>query len=127
MSNEMNIFRDFEKRRRELGMSSTALAKRSHVSLPTVNRILSGQHDGASFANVVAIADALGMELTSIANMRSDELRQKQAMNKARRLVRLVQGTSALEGQGLDDDELEEMVDRTSRELFLLKRKLWED
>lgn len=107
-------------------MSRTALAKRSHVSLPTVNRILSGQNSGASFANVLAIAGALDMEVTAVAHTGSDEFRQKQAMDKARRLVRLVQGTSALEGQGLDQDELEEMVKRTSRELVLTKRKLWE-
>ena len=122
----MEIFRGFERRRRELGMSRTALAKRSHVSLPTVNRILSGQNSGASFANVLAIAGALDMDLTVIANSGSDEFRERQAMHKARRLVCLVQGTSALEGQGLDQDELEEMVKRTSRELVVTKRKLWE-
>lgn len=123
----MSVFREFEKRRRELGMSRSILAKRSRVSLPTVNRILSGQHTGASFANVLAIAEALGMELTAEAKTRSDEFRHKQATRKARRLVRLVQGTSALEGQGLDQHEIEEMVERTSRELLPTKRKLWEE
>lgn len=122
----MDVFREFERRRRELGMSRTALAKRSHVSLPTVNRILSDQHGGASFANVLAIANALGMEVTATAQTGSDEFRQRQATTKARHVVRLVQGTSALEGQGLDKDELEEMVRRTSRELVVTKRKLWE-
>ena len=122
----MDILRKIDKRRRELGMSRTALAKRSQVSLSTVNRILSGQHPEAKFSNVLAIADALDIELTSVPRSGCDELRQKQAMNKARRLVRLVQGTSALEGQGLDADELEEMVRHTSRELCVTKRKLWE-
>ena len=122
---EMKLFQEFEKRRRELGMACTTLAKRSHVSLPTVNRILSGQHSGASLANVAAIAEALGTEITAVANARSDKLRQEQARRKARRLVRLVQGTSALEGQGLDQQELEEMVARTSIDLLRSKRKLW--
>ncbi len=123
----MKLFRKFEKRRRELGMACGTLAKRSHVSLPTVNRILSGQHGGASFVNVAAIAEALGMEITVVAKDRSEKLRQEQAIRKARRLVGLVQGTSALEGQGLDQQELDEMVGRTSRELLLSKRKLWSE
>jgi len=122
----MDIFKEFEKRRGELGMSRTVLAKRSRVSLPTVNRILTGQHTAASFSNVAAIAETLGMEITAKAKTRSYDFRQQQAMRKARQLVRLVQGTSALEGQGLDDQELEEMIGRTSKELFLSNRKLWE-
>ena len=121
------IFQALEKRRRELGMSRRMLAKRSRVSLPTVNRVLSGQHTGASIENVLAIGEALGMELKCVADTRSENFREKQAVTKARQLVRLVQGTSALEGQGLDKDELEDMIGRTSKELSLTKRKLWEE
>ncbi|MCA9096162.1 MAG: helix-turn-helix transcriptional regulator [Planctomycetaceae bacterium] len=121
------IFLSLEKRRRELGMSRKSLANRSNVSLPTVNRILSGRHTGASIENVLTIAAALGMELKFEAEMRSERFREMQAVAKARQLVRLVQGTSALEGQGLDKDELEDMIGRTAKELSLSKRKLWEE
>lgn len=121
------IFLSLEKRRRELGMSRKSLANRSHVSLPTVNRILSGRHSGASIENVLTIAAALGMELKFEAEMRSERFREMQALAKARQLVRLVQGTSALEGQGLDNDELEDMIGRTAKELSLSKRKLWDE
>lgn len=121
------IFLSLEKRRRELGMSRKSLANRSNVSLPTVNRILSGRHTGASIENVLTIAAALGMELKFEAEIRSERFREMQAVAKARQLVRLVQGTSALEGQGLDKDELEDMIGRTAKELSLSKRKLWEE
>ncbi len=121
----MGIFQELEKRRTELQMPRAMLARRSGVSLPTVNRILSGQHSGATFANVVALAEALGIELTAVRQGTSSEFREKQATRKARNLVRLVQGTSALEGQGLDQEELDELIGRTSKELFLTKRKLW--
>ncbi len=121
------IFLSLEKRRRELGMSRKSLANRSHVSLPTVNRILSGRHSGASIENVLTIAAALGMELKFEGEMRSERFREMQALAKARQLVRLVQGTSALEGQGLDNDELEDMIGRTAKELSLSKRKLWDE
>lgn len=121
----VHIFRELEKRRRELRMPLALLAKRSGVSLPTVNRILSGRHKGASFQNVLAIAAALDIEITAVRHGTSSEIRERQATSKARHLVRLVQGTSALEGQGLDQAELDEMIGQTSKELILTKRKLW--
>ncbi|HSG69291.1 MAG TPA: helix-turn-helix domain-containing protein [Planctomycetaceae bacterium] len=121
----MEVFRQLEKRRRELRMPRATLAKRSGVSLATVNRILSGQHKGATFENVLAIAEALGMEITTVRHGTSSEIREQQATRKARNLVRLVQGTSALEGQGLDQEELDEMIEQTARELSLTNRKLW--
>ncbi len=48
-------------RRQELGLIVETLAKRSGVSRPTVQRILSGSNPTASFANVLAIAEALGL------------------------------------------------------------------
>lgn len=121
----MGVYQQLEKRRRELRMPRATLAKRCGVSLATVNRILSGQHKGATFENVLVIAEALGMEIKTVRHGTSSEIREQQATRKARNLVRIVQGTSALEGQGLDQEELEEMIERTSKELFLSKRKLW--
>lgn len=121
----MSIIRQLEQRRQGLKMSRATLARRSGVSLPTVNRILSGKHDSASFANILAIAEALRIEIKAEEQGTSYEVREQQAVKKAKYLVRLVQGTSTLEGQGLDEQELAEMIDQTSKELFLTKRKLW--
>ncbi len=106
-------------------MSRSTLARRSHVSLPTVNRIMSQQHPRPTFAHVAAIADVLGVELTPVPKAESEELRQRQARNKARQLVRLVQGNSGLEGQALDQTELESLIVRTAEYLLQSKRKLW--
>lgn len=127
MADETKLSKQFEVRRRELGMSRALLAKRARVSLPTVNRILGGQLEKASFANVVAIAKELGIELRMHFACAPAKMRKTQAERKARRLVRLVQGTSALEGQGLDQKELEAMISRTSADLLASKRKLWID
>lgn len=121
----MQMFQDFEKRRQELGMSRSMLARRSHVSLPTVNRIMSAGHERSSFAHVAAIAQALGMELVPVVRDSVEGLRKEQAASKARRLVHLVQGTSSLEGQAVDQKELELMVERTTEKLLRSRRKLW--
>lgn len=52
-------------------------------------------------------------------------MRQEQAYAKARRLVALAQGTSALEAQGVDRPVLEEAIEQTAHELLRSKRKLW--
>jgi transcriptional regulator with XRE-family HTH domain len=121
----MRIFRELQNRRRELGMSLTSLAHRSHVSLPTVNRIMSARHPQASFAHVAAIAEALGVELTAVAKESSDERRTSQARAKARRLVGLVQGTSGLEGQALEPPVLKAMTEQTTQKLLRSNRMLW--
>ncbi len=121
----MTIFEQLEHRRQKLGISRSALAARSGLSLPTVNRILSRKNSAASFANVTAVAEALGMTLAATPTERTSEFRKRQATSKAKRLVRLVQGTSALEGQGLDQHELEKMIQQTSSELLKSQRKLW--
>jgi len=115
-------------RRRELRMSVTAIAKRSAVSLPTVARILSGRFPYASFANVAAIADALGMVLKLESVMDADDFREDQAQRKARQLVAMVQGTSALEAQAVDDRTLDAMTRQTVHELLTgSPRALWSE
>jgi transcriptional regulator with XRE-family HTH domain len=106
-------------------MSLSTLAGRSGISLPTVNRILSGRHANPAFAHVAAIADTLGIELTAVAKDNSEQRRRKQARTKARQLVGLVQGSSALEGQAVEQKDLESMIAQTTEKLLRSKRKLW--
>src|SRR2546430_10495130 len=105
----INLFSDLERRRRELGMTYATVATRSGVSLPTVQRILSGDHCNGTFANVMAIAQALDMTIKFQSQISTDALREKQAAKRARQLVGLVQGTSALEGQAIDQNTVEKM------------------
>ncbi|MBL8796141.1 MAG: helix-turn-helix domain-containing protein [Planctomycetia bacterium] len=123
-----SCFRLLDNRRRELGMSYAALAKRSGVSMSTVVRILSGNHPDASFRNVAGIADALGVHINFAGTVTVQKLRQKQAQEKARQLVGFVQGTSGLEGQAVGNGVLAEMTQDATVELLAgSKRKLWSD
>jgi len=116
-----------EQRRQELGISRPALAKMSGVPLATTNRILSGSAPSANFANVARIADALGMDIF-VAREPSQKLREQQAAKKARHLVGMVQATSGLEGQAVDDALLSDMTNQTIHELLSgSARRLWSD
>lgn len=112
-------------RRKALGMTHAALAERSGVSEPTVKRILAGHLAEASFANVAAIAQALGASF-SLSEIDPDELCRQQARAKAEHIARLVQGTSALENQALDAQTYNRLVERSYHELLAgPRRRLW--
>jgi hypothetical protein len=109
-------------------MPVSALSLRSGVPVPTVNRILRGGVERASFANVSAIALALGMPVTfgdgDAAEI--DAFARRQARTKAEWVVRQVQGTSALESQAVDPVAYERMVEDTTNELLRgSRRRLW--
>ncbi len=120
-----NLIDRLSQRRMELGMSHSALALLSGVSEPTVKRILGGRNAAASFANVCAIAQALGMPIT-LTEMDVDAVCEQQARAKAERIARMVQGTSGLEGQAVNHDQYQRLVDQSFYELMAVsKRRLW--
>ena len=115
-----------EQRRCELGISKPQLARRSRVSLATVQRLLGGQIDNATVANVRAVSSALGVNLTASAASTSPEMQEQEATAKAEDIVAMIQGTSALEGQAVDSELRQQMVQRTVHELMAgSKRRLW--
>jgi transcriptional regulator with XRE-family HTH domain len=128
MEDEATLLKELDKRRRDLGLSCELLSRRSGVSLPTVQRILSGRHRTASFSNVVAIAESLGLGVGFFSKVDPRKMKRDQASRKARKLVGLVQGTSGLEGQAVDRETVESMVEQTTHELLAgSNRKLWSD
>jgi transcriptional regulator with XRE-family HTH domain len=107
-------------------MTHAQLARKSGVSKPTVVRILSGGHAAAALSNVMAIAQALGMSLDLTPRVPAEDLLREQAERKAATLVGMVQGTSGLEGQGVDRETLERMKRQTVHELLAgSRRRLW--
>ncbi len=126
MSFFSELARFLDGRRDQLGMTLQALAERSGVSLATVRRILVDGQQSASLSNVLAIARVLGVRLSFDAESDVDDQLERQARRKAEHLVGLVQGSAALEGQGLDKATRQRMVRRTVHQLRAgSKRKLW--
>jgi transcriptional regulator with XRE-family HTH domain len=123
-----------ELQRRQLGMSRVALARRSGVPLPTVQRILSGKQSRASVANLHAIANTLGLSIrlgvgsAVHVEQTAHDMRKSQALAKARRLVGMGQATMALESQAVAPDVLEQMTERTVNELLAgSSHRLWDE
>lgn len=130
MFRPQQTFEKLEKRRQQLGMSKTAVSRRSGVSLTTVKRLLAGDEQRPSLANLHAVASALGATIQLGAEQELDphELRQQQAQYKAKKLVGYVQGTMALEAQAVDALTLRHMVEQTTAELLAGGNQiLWDD
>jgi hypothetical protein len=128
-------YRDLDARRREVGIPYSALSELSGVSLPVVQRLLCGKLQAPRFQSVIAVAHALGLHGLRIqedgsikfeASLSAQDLREQQAWNKARRLVEMVQGTSALEGQAVGEASYKAMVERAYHELLAgSNHRLW--
>jgi len=117
---------ELENRRKLLGMKKTTLAERAGVSLPTVNRTLSGSERSPTLPTIVAIAAALGLKLELEAAQEPDDFRHAQAKAKATRIAQMVQGTMALEAQAVDPKTIERLVEQTVHELLAgSARRLW--
>lgn len=125
MARALNILEDLSQRRRRLGMPYDALSHRCNVPVSTLKRILGGEVT-ASFSAVSAVADALGVNFAGAPSEDISAMRERQARAKAKTLVGLVQGTSALEGQAVDPTEIKLMEQRTVAELLSgSPRRLW--
>jgi len=121
-----------EDRRARLGISKADLARISGVSLPTVQRLLAGKEKRPGLGTVAKIAAALGVEVRLSYRIHVhptfgvDEFREMQARKKARRLVRLVKGTMALEDESVGEEALAAMEDENVHRLLSgAPRRLW--
>jgi transcriptional regulator with XRE-family HTH domain len=126
-----NYWENLESRRRSLGVSFAALSERTGISTPTLKRIFSGKVSPA-IDKIQSIAGVLGVEvrvndkIEIVATSSVEEVRKQVAREKAKWLVGIVQGTSALEAQAVGPDTIREMVERTTHELLAgPNRKLW--
>ncbi len=116
MGETPDILRELAERRRLLKMPVEVLARRGGVSVRTTKRILAG-NTHVAFGSVLAVARALGM-----GDLHRGEdivaMRQRQAREKAEKLIKMVQATSALEGQAVDRAAESHMIARTVRDLL---------
>jgi transcriptional regulator with XRE-family HTH domain len=125
MTTERNIVSQLSRRRKMLGMSCQSLAARCGVSMPTVQRVLSGEMP-PRFPTLVAIAGALGAQIGITVEETPGAMRERTARNKASHLVSMAQGTSALEAQAVADDALADATEQVTRQLLAgPARRLW--
>lgn len=95
------IANQLEERRKRLGLSCAMVARRASLGLRTVQRALSADAVMPEFSTLAAIAQAMGASVRlKLEGDDVERFKEQQAQRKARQLVALTQGTSALEAQG---------------------------
>lgn len=113
-------------------MSFAALSERTGVSVQTLKRILSGHADNPTLRSIQSIATALGVEIRIhgqievIEQFSAHDFRERAAEKKAEKIVRLVQGNSALEAQAVGPSSLRDMMRQTVHDLMTgPSKRLW--
>ena len=126
ITTEQDWWMALDKQRRALKMTLRSLAERAKVSRATVCRVLKGETAACSFASVLAIARALGAEF-QLSLQEPEEMVEQEVQKRAKKIVDMVQGTMALEAQGVTDATfLEQVVEVAAREIRAVPRKqLW--
>jgi len=103
----------------QLTMSQRAVARRAGVPQGTISKIESGQQQ-PTIPTLNKILNALECDLliTAVPRVGLEEVRYRQAVNKAKRMVEYLQGTMSLEKQTPDQKLLKEMIEEEVKKLL---------
>jgi len=112
-------------RKEHLSITIENLAKLSGIGIRTVNRLL--KNEDVKLSTVEAVTNVLGLDFAGNEQISLEELQKKRAKEKALYLASIVQGTSALEMQGLETDSINKIVAMYENEFLYgnYKDTLW--
>jgi len=112
-------------RKTELNITVENLAKLSGVGIRTINRLL--KNEDVKLSTIESVTNLLGLDFAGNEVLPLEELKKQRAREKALFLASIVQATSALEMQGLEEDSLKNII-TNYEEAFLegeYKNTLW--
>jgi len=112
-------------RKEHLSITIENLAKLSGIGIRTINRLL--KNEDVKLSTVEAVTNVLGLDFAGNEQISLEELQKQRAKQKALYLASVVQGTSALEMQGLDTDGINKIVAMYENEFLYgnYKDTLW--
>lgn len=112
-------------RRKEVGITIDNLAQVSHLGHKTLSRFFAGYD--VKLSTVEKLTEVLGLDFAGNEMVNIEILREKRAEVKAKYIISLVQDTSALEMQGLENDLIRILIEETKEEFLTgkYKKNLW--
>lgn len=121
----LDLMKQITIRKEELGITIENLAKLSGVGTRTINRLL--KNEDVKLSTVEAVTNLLGLDFAGNEQIPLQELEKQRAREKALYLASIVQGTSALEMQGLEDESINKIVSMYENEFLYgnYKTTLW--
>ena len=121
----LELIQKIENRKKQVNISIENLAKLSNLGVRTVNRFFAG--DDVKLSTIERITNLLGLDFAGNEVVPLTQLQKQRAKEKALFMASLVQSTSALEVQGLEEDTLNKIVDKFEKEFLQgqYKNRLW--
>ncbi len=121
----LHLLHKVQARRGQTGMTLDNISKLSHLGFRTVTRFFGGED--VKLSTVEKITNILGLDFAGNEVISINKLKEQRAKEKALYIVSLVQDTSALEMQGLENNDLNILIQET-KEQFLTgeyQNNLW--
>jgi transcriptional regulator with XRE-family HTH domain len=120
----LDLLKRVQKRKKQISLTIDNIAKLSNLGNRTVTRFLAGED--VKISTVESITNLLGLDFAGNETLSINELKQNRAKEKALYMVSLVQDTSSLEQQGLDNEQLNLLVEQ-AKDSFLHQHQkiLW--
>ena len=112
-------------RKKQLNITIENLAKLSNIGIRTLNRFFAG--DDVKLSTIEKITNILGLDFAGNETISFSKLQKQRAKEKALFIASLVQSTSALEMQGLEENNLNGIIKKIEH-AFLngeYKNRLW--
>ena len=121
----LELIQKIENRKKQININIENLAKLSNLGVRTVNRFFAG--DDVKLSTIERITNLLGLDFAGNEVVPLTQLQKQRAKEKALFMASLVQSTSALEVQGLEEDSLNKIIDKFEKEFLegQYKNKLW--
>ncbi len=122
--NRTDLIKKVKNRKRELNLTYELIADLTGLGYRTIVRFFNG--DDVKLSTVEKITNLLGLDFAGNELISTKKLLEKRAEQKAFEIVSLVQDTSSLEEQGLDNDRLKELLEFTKNQYLTENKKfLW--
>jgi len=121
----LKLIDNITNRKKQLNITIENLAKLSNIGIRTLNRFFAG--DDVKLSTIEKITNLLGLDFAGNETVPFKKLQKQRAKEKALFMASLVQSTSALEMQGLEEDNLIGIVKKMEHEFLNgeYKNRLW--
>ena len=121
----LELINKIQTRKKQLNITIENLAKLSSTGVRTLNRLLAG--DDVKISTIEKITNLLGLDFAGNETVSLKELQKQRAKEKALFMASLVQSTSALEMQGLEENSLNGIIHKFEKEFLTgqYKSRLW--
>jgi hypothetical protein len=121
----LHLLEKVKTRKNQVGMTIDNISKLSKLGNRTVNRFFSGED--VKFSTVEKITNIMGLDFAGNETIDITTLKKNRAKKKALYIISLVQDTSALEMQGLENSDIKILIEDTTKQFLTgeYQKNLW--